>query len=119
MKKVILANLVVLGVALLIGLVILEVYLRFDGRYADLVNENLETSRAIFDRPANATQNRAHPDLAYDVEIIFNDFRARAHDGLTLDDVNADGVVNIGVFGDSFTENRRIEDRFTDRKSVV
>lgn len=92
---------------------IAELLLRSDGRYADLVEENLIYSRAIWDRPKNDTQYRSHPDLEYDIEIIFNDFGIRNHKGVTKKTVlEFDGKL-VGVFGDSMTENRRIEDRFS------
>ncbi|MGI9286195.1 MAG: hypothetical protein ACR2P1_12475 [Pseudomonadales bacterium] len=97
----------------MIGAAASEIYLRFDGRYADLVNENLIRSRAIWDRPANATQYRKHPDLDFDVEIIFNDFNIRNHQGVSLQDVQEYKGKLIGVFGDSMTENRRVDDRYT------
>ena len=70
-------------------------------------------SRGIYDRPANARQYRKHPDLGYQVEIVFNDFGIRNHRGVSKQSVaEFDGQL-IGVFGDSMVENRRIDDRFT------
>ena len=95
------------------GAIIAEGYLRADGRYADLVDENLVASRAIWDRPVNARQYRKHPDLGYDIEIVFNDFGIRNHRGVSKQSVTEFDGQLIGVFGDSMTENRRIDDRFT------
>ena len=106
-------NLLVFIISMLLATVAAETYLRADGRYADLVNENLVPSRAIWDRPANTIQQRKHSDLGYEVEIKFNEFQIRNHHGLTLNDVEEYQGKLIAAFGDSFTENRRIEDRFT------
>lgn len=106
-------NLLVFIISMLLATVAAEIYLRADGRYADLVNENLVPSRAIWDRPANTIQHRKHSDLGYKVEIKFNEFQIRNHHGLTLNDVEEYQGKLIAAFGDSFTENRRIEDRFT------
>lgn len=111
--KVAFYNLLFLAIAGIFFSVVAEVFLRIDGRYADLVSENLVRSRAIWDRPANDTQYRKHPDLDYDVEIVFNDFSIRNHHGVTVTDVEAFQGNLIGVFGDSMTENRRIDDEFT------
>jgi len=106
-------NFLFLGIFLAAGIAVTEIFLRYDGRYDDLVNENLVRTRAIWDRPRNVTQYRKHPDLDFEVEIRFNDFRIRNHQGITLHDVeNYQGKL-IGVFGDSMTENRRIDDKFT------
>jgi len=111
--KMLFYNLLVLIVSLIFGLIAVEIFLRADGRYADLVNENLVRSRAIFDRPASVTQYRKHPVLEYDVEIKFNDFKIRNHQGISLKDVEKFQGDIIGFFGDSMTENRRVDDRFT------
>lgn len=111
--RVIFYNLLLLTIFLMFGAVVGEVYLRYDGRYADLVNANLIRSRAIWDRPANVTQYRKHPDLDINVEIIFNDFNIRNHQGISLQDVEEYQGNLIGVFGDSMTENRRVEDKYT------
>ncbi len=111
--KVFFYNLLLLATAGMFSSIAAEIFLRIDGRYADLANENLIRSRAIWDRPANDTQYRKHPDLDYEVEIVFNDFNIRNHHGVTLKDVEAFQGNLIGVFGDSMTENRRIDDEFT------
>jgi hypothetical protein len=113
LTKLLVYNLSFLVIAGIFGSIIGEVYLRLDGRYADLVNENLTPSRGIYDRVAGETQYQRHPDLDYDVEIVVNDFGARDHRGVTLEQIEEFEGDIIGVFGDSFTENRRIEDEFT------
>jgi len=111
--KIFLYNLQVLIVCLLVGGVALEIYLRFDGRYVDLVSENLVRTRAIWDRPANDIQYRKHPDLNHEVKINFNDFRIRNHNDQDLSYVKVFQGKLVGFFGDSMTENRRIDDEFT------
>jgi hypothetical protein len=111
--RVILYNCLFFLLFLVFGAIAAEIFLRFDGRYADLINENLTYSRAIFDRPSNATQYKKHPDLDYKVKSLFNDFQIRNHEGISLKDVGDYQGKLIGVFGDSFTENRRIDDKFT------
>lgn len=106
-------NLLFLVVAGGLGSIVGEIYLRVDGRYADLVNENLVPSRAIYDRVAGETQYQRHPDLDYDVEIVVSDFGTRDHHGMTLKQIEEFEGGIVGVFGDSFTENRRIDDEFT------
>lgn len=111
--RVFLYNVLFLAISLVIGAIAVEGFLRFDGRYSDLVNDNLVRTRAIWDRPANDTQYRKHPDLDYEVKIQFNDFGIRNHQVISLKDVqNYQGKL-IGVFGDSFTENRRVNDEFS------
>lgn len=111
--KIILYNLQVMIVCLLVGGIALEIFLRFDGRYADLVSENLVRTRAIWDRPVNDTQYRTHPDLNYQVKIEFNDFRIRNHLGQDSSFVDSYRGKVLGFFGDSMTENRRVDDEFT------
>ncbi len=111
--KVLFYNLLFLLIASLFFSAVAEIFLRVDGRYSDVVNEDLIRSRAIWDRPANDVQHRKHPDLDYEVEIVFNELGIRNHHGVTLADIQEyDGGI-IGVFGDSMTENRRIDDEFT------
>lgn len=111
--KLLFYNLLVLVIASILFSIVGEIVLRIDGRYADLVSENLIPTRAIWDRPANDTQYRKHPDLDYEVEIVFNELGIRNHHDVTLKDVDNFQGELIGVFGDSMTENRRIDDEFT------
>jgi len=106
-------SLTMLCVAVLLGGVIVEVILRVDGRYDDLTGDNFVPSAAIWDRGPNDRQSQRHPDLGYDVELIYNDLGIRNHAGIDKNYVeNFKGNI-VGFFGDSFTENRRIEDAFT------
>ena len=111
--RVLFYNVLFLSIFLLLGSVVAETYLRFEGRYSDLVKVDLTNSRAIWDRPPNETQLQKHPDLDFDVEIVFNDFQVRNHRGVSGDSLGSYQGRLIGVFGDSFTENRRISDEFT------
>jgi hypothetical protein len=101
------AVLVVLGTAL--GLAIVEIILIFDGRYENLVSQKLVASPAIWEHPVNTVEIDKHPDLNASIEINFDSEGVRNHSGLsTRDKKNI-----IAFFGDSFVENRRIEDRFS------
>jgi len=111
--KTLLINCLVFLLCLICVAIGAEIFLRVNGRYADLVSENLVRSRAIWDRPANKTQKFKHPDLGYNVKIVFNDFQSRNHKGINLKDVEKFKGNIIGVFGDSFAENRRMNDEFT------
>ena len=111
--RVLLYNFLFLAIFLALGSIAAEIFLRFDGRYSDLTKENLTNSRAIWDRPSNVTQYQKHPDLDYEVKIVFNDFQVRNHHGISVEDAGDYQGKLVGVFGDSFTENRRINDEFT------
>ena len=106
------SNLAILVVALLVGGLIVEIILRVDGRYDDLTGENLIASVAIWDRPPGDRQSWQHPDLGYPVESLYNDISIRNHAGNDKADIENFGGDVVGFFGDSFTENRRVDDDF-------
>ena len=60
--------------------------------------------RRIFARRAHARSFKTHPDTGVRHAVIHNNLALRQHRDFSEDDL-ADAV-NIGVFGDSFTENR-------------
>ena len=62
--------------------------------------------RRIFARRAHSMSNKPHPDTGMRHVIIHNNLALRQHRDFSEDDL-ADAV-NIGVFGDSFTENVRL-----------
>jgi len=107
-------NYCILLVSIAVSVLGLELYLRMSGRYHNQVtNRNVASKEAIWDRLPNTTEYREHPDLGYDIPIITNDFQARSHTGENSQTIkDFDGEV-IGFFGDSFTENRAVEDVFT------
>ena len=107
--KNILKNLALIVFTAAASLVIAEVALRMEGRYHDLASQVLVPSLAIWDRPANQIDFGRHPDLTVPIEVRFDRDGVRNHsEPSTRDKQNI-----IGFFGDSFIENRRIEDRFS------
>ena len=106
--KNIIAPTLILCLSFLLALVLAEFTLYALGKYSDQVNAQLVPSEAIWERPANATNFRSHPDLRYKFEVKFDGSGLRNHSGNETKDKS--GI--IGFFGGSFTENRRIEDRF-------
>ena len=91
------------------GLFLIEVALYLTGRYDDLVSQKLVVSSAIWERPVNTIEYQNHPDLGVPVEIRTDADGVRNHTDMPT---HEKGSI-IAFFGDSFTENRRIEDRFS------
>ncbi len=104
-----LKNAAVLVIAIILSLGVAEGALRVEGRYHDLASQLLIPSPAIWDRPANQIEFGRHPDLNVPIEIRFDRDGVRNHS----EDPTGDKRNIIGFFGDSFVENRRIEDRFS------
>jgi hypothetical protein len=105
----ILKNSALMLVAIILSLGVAEGALRMEGRYRDLASQMLIPSPAIYDRPANQIEFDVHPDLNVVTEIRFDRDGVRNHsEPSTRDKRNI-----IGFFGDSFVENRRIEDSFS------
>jgi hypothetical protein len=95
--------------AVTLSLLLAEFALRIEGRYQDLVSQVLVPSPAIWEPPVNQVEFRPHPDLDTPIEIRFDRDGVRNHsEPSTREKRNI-----IGFFGDSFVENRRIEDRFS------
>ena len=102
-------NSLLVAVSLLLGLALVEGALRIKGDFADLASQDLIGSTAIWERPPDAVETFQHPDLQRRVQIRFDADGVRNHT-----DVATSRKHNIvGFFGDSFVENRRIEDRFS------
>jgi hypothetical protein len=107
--KSILQTLALVFFSIALSLVVAEVVLWIDGRYHDLASHRLIISKAIWEPPANRIEVRKHPDLSRFIEIHFDNEGVRNHsESSTRDKRNI-----IGFFGDSFTENRRVDDRFS------
>ena len=100
--------LVFLSVAFTLG--IAEIFMDIDGRYDDQVSLKISeiNTNKIWTREANSKEIRKHPDLDRDIEIIFDQIGARKSDFLKE---NKESVA--GIFGDSFTENRRIDNEYS------
>ena len=107
--KNILQNSTLVLVAVLLSLLVAEVALRVDGRYQDLASQLLVPSPAYWERPVNQIEFGRHPDLNAPIEIRFDSEGVRNHSEVsTREQRNI-----IGFFGDSYVENRRVEDRFS------
>jgi hypothetical protein len=100
--------LVFLSVVFTLG--IAEIFMYIDGRYDSQVSLKISEikSNKIWSRASNSKETRKHPDLDYDIDIIFDQIGARKSDFVME---NKKSIV--GVFGDSFTENRRIDNEFS------
>jgi hypothetical protein len=99
--------LIIFSIALCLGFV--EVSLRMDGRYHNLADQILQPSPAIWEAPANGVWFSKHPDLHVPIKLRFDRDGVRNHSELSTSEKQK----IIGFFGDSFTENSQIEDRFT------
>ncbi len=99
-------NLSLVLASLLVCLAAGEGYLRLFHPVYEHAAESLYDldRRRIFARRAHSTWHGRHPDTGVRHAVIHNNLALRQHRDFSEDDL-ADAV-NIGVFGDSFTENR-------------
>jgi len=102
-------NFALIVVAIIFSLALFEASLVLSGTYKELANQDLRPSPAIWERPRNSVGTHIHPDLKIPITIIYDDDGVRNHDPVTTSKKNN----IVGFFGDSFTENRRVEDRFS------
>ena len=100
-----LKNLCLLLVSCVIGISLCEVSLRlFYPRYRDLAEAPFENDALrIWARTPHGRNSFVHPDTRSPHTLFHNNFGLRQHRNFREADL-ADAV-NIGVFGDSFTEN--------------
>ena len=100
-----LKNSCLLLVSCAIGLSLCEVSLRlFYPRYQDLAEAQFEKDALrIWARIPNLRDSSAHPDTRLSHSLLYNNFGLRQHRDFREADLAA--AVNIGFFGDSFTEN--------------
>ena len=91
------------------SLIAVELGLVLSGAYGDLAGQRLAPSPAIWERPRNAVEAHGHPDLKTPIKVMYDDDGVRNHDPETTRRKRR----IVGFFGDSFTENRRVEDRFS------
>jgi hypothetical protein len=104
-----LLNIAIISVSTLVGLLIVEAILVFRGDYNYQLTRNLKPSNTIYKRYANTVEYRQHPDLKFDIPIIYDSFGIR-NSQLS----SPSSMQNVtGVFGDSFTENRRLPEEFS------
>ena len=94
--------------SLLLCAVVGEGYLRFFHpvyEYAAEAPYYLD-HRRIYVREANSASSRPHPDTGVRHNVIYNNLALRQHRNFSEDDLA--GAINVGIFGDSFTENLRL-----------
>lgn len=106
--KVLVKTLTVL-IMMLIPLILLEIFLIKDGRYSHLTSTELNGSNTIWTRYPFTNVVSIHPDTKQKIHRSYNEYSAR---GDTVYPSSIDNYT-IGFFGDSFTENIRIENKFT------
>lgn len=91
---------------LLVGL---EVWLRTNGKFDGLANADLRASNTVWTRYPNSEDTDRHPDLQIPIVLMYDGLGARNHS-----DVDVSKWRNlVAVFGDSYTENRQVDVRFT------
>ena len=95
--------------AVVLSLAAVEAGLWAAGSYDELASQRLRPSPAIWERPRNAIEAHRHPDLKRPIEVVYDDDGVRNHGPVATSGKSR----IIGFFGDSFTENRRVEDRFS------
>lgn len=101
------SNLSLIVIGLLFGIIIFELILIKIGRYTDQVNGDFNSSSKIWTRFPNTLEIYKHHDLNFPIEILFDENGARKS---SFDQKNKK---SIAVFGDSFTENRGLLNKFT------
>lgn len=105
----ILANSILMFAATLLVLIVAEVSLRFlrpGYEYAAKARFVRSQSR-IWENPLNATYCRPHPDLQKSHLVLHNSLGLRQHREFSPD--KPPHTLRIGFFGDSMTENLRME----------
>jgi len=101
-------DLLVSVTAILITLLIIEAGLRLHGKYAGLASQDVGGVDTIWTREPHQRSQHMHPDLGTKIIIQFDQYGSRAADS---DDKPK--ATKVGLFGDSYTENRRIENKFS------
>ncbi len=103
------ANSITFLAAIFMSLVGIETYLFVFGWYDDLISNRPAPSEALWERSPNTIEHRKHPDLDTQIEIIFDADGIRNHNEATT----SDRQEILAFFGDSFTENRAVLDKYT------
>ena len=96
-------------ISIAFALFLAERLLEVTDRYSDLANSNLTPGNTIRAPQPSSTETIKHPDLDYEVKRLYDEMGIRNHSGQSLNSF----ISPIGFFGDSFTENIRMEDRFS------
>jgi hypothetical protein len=91
----------------IILLTLIELILRIDGRYADIAHQKLESSNTIWERPKSSKEYFLHPDLKVKIPVFFDQHGLRYKKKIR-ESYEKNIFETVGIFGDSFIENRRI-----------
>lgn len=101
-------NLILLCSSILIIFFLLEIFLKFLGKYQNLTKNNLSPSEAIYERAHSSIHNYKHPDLNYIIRNYYDSDGVKNFEKITTSDKKN----IIGFFGDSFTENVGVDRNF-------
>ena len=101
-------NILLVCISTLLAFSLFEIGLRIDGRYEDQASHKVGGSETIWTREKNSIEYYSHPDLKREIEIIFDQYSARVSSPN-----EADNKRKIAFFGDSSTENRRVENKYS------
>lgn len=101
-------RLILVFLSLLVSFLVIELSLRiFFPEYQYAAESKFElNSLRVYSRRANVRSERQHPDSGIAHRVIYNNLALRQHRNFTENDLES--AVNIGFFGDSFTENLRL-----------
>ncbi len=101
-------NIALIFASLLFSIFLIEITLRiFHPKYQYAADAKLKQDNIrIWSRSANSHGTFNHPDSGVPHAVIHNNLALRQHRDFSKDDIET--AVNIGFFGDSFTENSRI-----------
>jgi hypothetical protein len=92
-----------------ISLILAEITLGVANLYSDLILVELTPSNTIYSKPGLSTDYQMHPDLKTTTTLRYDALGIRNEK-----QIDPKRTINaVGFFGDSFTENRYIEERFT------
>ena len=112
MKK-ITTNFLLVLVSLVVGVVFVELALRFAyPRYQYAAESQFERNpKRIWARQPNVTYYRQHPDTGVQHLVHHNNFALRQHRNFSENELLSS--VNLGFFGDSFAENLRLPSQYS------
>jgi hypothetical protein len=96
-------NFILVLSSIIFALILLEFYLIFSNSYTHLVKNNLIPSNTIWTNQENSQVIYSHPDLNYPVKSNY------AKSGVKANFLINQNFLYEGFFGDSSTDNRRIE----------
>jgi len=96
-------NLLLILFSIFFSLILIEFYLIFSNSYTHLVKNNLIPSNTIWTNQENSQITYSHPDLNYPVKSNYGKSGVKANFLINKN------FLYEGFFGDSVTDNRRIE----------